>query len=98
MKTFTFSNGEVRLESQMREDKDFRTNCILWGCFNEETGEPLPFVTHETTKEELIEEKKRLERNIEEYEDICEKNERISRGNERVANATNINEFLNAYL
>lgn len=79
MKTFKFNNGEKRLESQMREDKDFRTNCILWGCFDEITGEPLPFVTLETTQQELIEEKIRLAENRRKYEEVCEKNERISK-------------------
>src|SRR3989304_5623544 len=98
MKTYTFSNGETRLESQMRKDVDFKTQCILWGCFNKITSEPLSFIISETTEEEMKLEKQRLFEIEEEFELICENNDRISKGNEKVANATNINEFLNAYL
>jgi len=98
MKTYTFSNGETRLESQMRNDVDFKTQCILWGCFDKATGEPLLFVISETTEQEMKIERQRLSEIENEYKQICEKNNRISRGNERIAKATNINEFMNAYL
>lgn len=98
MKTFTFNNGEVRLESQIKQGHDFETACIFWGCFDKDTKKPLPYVTHETTQEELLVEKIRLEKIQREYEEICEKNERTYNGNKNVANATNIHEFLNAYL
>lgn len=97
MKKFVFNNGEERLESQIKKGRDFKTACILWGCFDKETGEPLPYTTHKATKEELKAEKIRLAEIKEEYEAICEYNEKISRGNERLAKATNIHEFLNAY-
>lgn len=98
MKTYKFNNGETRLESQMSDGNDFRLSCILWGCFCENTGEPLPFIVSETTKEELLLEKQRLAAIQEEFEEVTERNKRISLGNEKVARATNINEFMNAYL
>lgn len=98
MKTYKFNNGETRLESQIREGVDFKTTCILWGCFEKGTGEPLPYTTYETTDDELIEEKNRLAEIREDYEDVCENNDAIAKGNEKLANATNIDEFLNAYL
>ena len=57
MKKFTFTNGETRLESQIREGRDFKTACILWGTFDKETGEPLEFSVSEATQQELEEEK-----------------------------------------
>jgi len=98
MKTFKFNNGETRLESQIGEGKDFRTACVFWGCSDIKTGKPLPYTVHKTTEKEIKEEQDRLEENKQKFQDICEKNERINIGNENVANATNINEFLNAYL
>lgn len=97
MKVFTFNNGEVRLESQIREGRDFKTACILWGCFDKQTGEPLPYVVSEATQEELEIEKNRLAEIQDEFNEISEYNNRVNEGNEKLANATNINEFLNAY-
>ena len=98
MKKFTFNNGEVRLESQIREGKDFKTACILWGCFEEESGNPLPCVVSEATQEEIETEKYRLADIEDEFDKISEYNNRVNIGNEKLANATNINEFLKAYL
>jgi len=98
MKTYRFNNGEKRMESQIRTDCTFNEACILWGCFDKKTGEPLPHTISETTEEELREEEIRLLELREEYEDVCEKNAAIARGNERLASATNMEEFMNAYL
>jgi hypothetical protein len=96
MKKFIFSNGEERLESQMWSD-DWKLSCGLWGCYDKITGLPLPYITTIATKKEINEEKIRLEKNREEYEEICFDNEQINLGNERLANATTIEEFFNAY-
>lgn len=53
MKKFNFNNGETRLENQIRSGADFRTACLLWGCFDKETGDPLPHTITEATEEEL---------------------------------------------
>jgi len=95
MKTYRFNNGETRLESQIREGVDFKTACILWGCFEIETGEPLPYTITETTDDELREEKNRLAEIREDYEDVCEKNDTIAKGNEKMQR---ILMSLNAYL
>ena len=97
MKTYNFNNGEKRFESQIGNGKTFNEACILWGCFDKETGDPLPHTIHITTEEELENESIRLADNREEYEEICERNAKVARGNERLANATSISEFLNAY-
>jgi len=97
MKKFTFENGEVRLESQIREGRDFKTACVLWGTFDKETGEPLKFSVSEATEQELEEENERLLDIQDEFDEITEYNNRVNLGNEKLANATNIDEFLNAY-
>ena len=74
MKKFIFNNGEIRLESQMRENTDFKTCCLLWGTFDKKTEEPLPFTTKEATGQDLKNERIRLyeiseERAAAEYDD-----------------------------
>lgn len=96
MKTFKFNNGETRLESQLN-GRNFKTACIMWGCFDKQTREPLPYVVSEATQEELEIEKNRLVEIQNEFNEISEYNNRVDEGNEKLANATNINEFLNAY-
>lgn len=98
MKTFTFNNGEVRLKSQIREGRDFKTACIMWGCFDKETGEPLPYVVSEATQEDLEIEKNRLSDIQDEFNEVTKYNNRVYLGDEKLANASNINEFMNAYL
>ena len=97
MTTYKFNNGEKRFESQIRNGKTFNEACILWGCFDKETGNPLPHTIHPTTDSELRDEKVRLAENREEYEEVCERNDEVARGNERLVNATNMSEFVNAY-
>ena len=98
MKTYIFNNGEKRFESQIGKGVDFKTTCIFWGCFDKETLEPLPYTTHETTEKELKEEEIRVLEIKQGFSEICEKNNIIAKGNEKIANATNNNEFINAYL
>lgn len=61
MKKYIFKNGEIRLESHIREGHDFKTACILWGCFDRETGDPLPFEVAEATSEDIHDDEKRRE-------------------------------------
>lgn len=98
MKAFHFTNGKTRFESQMPENRTFEKCCILWGCYDEETGEPLPYTVTEATDEELLNEQARIEAIREEYEEVMLQNELTARGNRRVMAATNEDEFMNAYL
>ena len=75
MKKFIFSNGQTRLESQLREGRSFKSSCILWGCLDKETKEPLPYTTQEATEKEIQAEEERLAEIQQEYEDLKE-NER----------------------
>lgn len=74
MKKYTFNNGETRLENQMREGVSFKEQCWLWGTFNKETSEPLPYTITEAAEEDLKADKKRRyqiseERAAAEYDD-----------------------------
>jgi len=95
MKVFTFSNGKVVL--QKNTNRDFKTQCILWGCFDLKTGNPLEYFEREATEKELKLEVLRMEEVENEYLEVFEANEKINTGNEKLANASNINEFMNAY-
>ena len=95
MKVFTFSNGKSVLRKN--ENRPFRDFCIIVGCFNPENGEPLEFTERDATNEEITAERIRIEEVEREYQEVCERNARIDRGNERLAKATNHKEFMNAY-
>jgi hypothetical protein len=95
MKVFTFSNGKQVLRKN--ENRPFRDFCIMVGCFNQETGEPFEFTEREATAEELKAERIRVQEVENEYREVCERNARIDRGNERLASATNHKEFMDAY-
>ena len=53
MKKFIFENGQERLSMQMRPNVDFKEQCILWGCFDAITGEPLRYTIGEATDDDI---------------------------------------------
>jgi hypothetical protein len=96
MKKYTFKNGETRFESQMG-GRDFETACLLWGCFDNLTGQPLPHTTTIASEKDVKDEAIRLAQIESEYQEVKDRNEKVAIGNARLASATTLNEFLNAY-
>jgi hypothetical protein len=95
MKVFTFSNGKSVLRKN--ENRPFNDFCIMVGCFDTVTGLPLKFTEREATAQEIEAERIRVEEVEKEYQEVCKRNARIDRGNERLARATNHRQFMNAY-
>lgn len=97
MKVITFSNNKTVLFKDTV--LDFKDQCHRWGnCFDLITGEPFEYTERPATEQEMEEENFRLQQINDEFEEITEYNNRVSRGNERLLKAWNHNQFMNAYL